>query len=768
VDAAELRSAKASAIAPGAPRVLRIALGRMRVSARGESCTRDSQACELRAWLAAEEVDGVARAALQRIGSWSGSALALALLHQERRGAGPNPLVLAVGECVREALPTAARASVLGRAALTGRLAEGQIGGELGARLASVADALVLHGRAPTRCGLLLIEADGSARLEERLELAGLSAAACWRALESELGEAALLRVGPAGERGIPFANLASGGEHPSFTGRGGLGASFAALGLKALAIRAPSAAPQRAGELAARLARSPRLQLRASSGTLELYGVLGARGELSARNHAHALDAEQGHALAREAEGRARERSGCRACPTPCGWVFERAQGAAQRAHFGASYALGANLGLERFEDSLELLAAADEAGLDARELGGVLALWSRAQELGARPGPSAFGSRARLLELVQALVDANRDAHGDTRGAELALGVQRLARRLGLEHEAQLVRGQATRPETSLAARLAQHVLVGAPDPLRATPFPSELGPQWLRLCTELRLPAGAADPAAPLGKGRLVWWHENLLAAVDASGFCAFSAGALLADELCTLDELAQSILPSALRDAALEPDWAELAPGERLLAAGASIALLRRIVDERLAAADRGARERSNLAPPLDPPELAHAELAPEYRRWRGVDERGRPQPAALAALGSARFAPNGRARELGLASEPRAHEHACSSTPQSSARAIASDSNEPRALGRVHLRGLGPIARALGDGEVELELPARARDVLAVAARDESARALLFDGERPRPALYRGGQPLDPLALCRAGDRIDLVLALSGG
>ncbi len=752
--------------------MLRIALDRMPLSARGERAAPHGRACELRAWSAAASAPGIERAALQRIGSWSGSALALALLQQESASrAQPHPLVLAVGECVRAALPTAARASVLGRGALTGRLAEGQIGGELGARLASVADALVLCGRAPTRCGLLVIEADGSARLEERPELAGLEPAACLRALRGELGEAALLRVGPAGERGIPFANLAAGGEHPSYTGRGGLGASFAALGLKALAIRGPSAEPQRASELAARLARSPRLQLRASSGTLELYGVLGARGELSARNHAHALSAEAGHALAHEAQGRARERSGCRACPTPCGWVFERGDGSAQRAHFGASYALGANLGLASFEAALELLAAADAAGLDARELGGVLALYARAQELGLRPGPSAFGSLERLLGLVHALVahadPAQRDTHlASAPGAELALGAQGLAQRLGLEGEAQLARGQATRPEPLLAARLAQHVLVGAPDPMRATPFPSELGARWLELCAELELPAKAGDPSSPAGKGRLVWWHENALAAIDASGFCAFSASALLADGLCTLDELALQILPSALLGPELDAEWAELAPGERLLAAGASIALLRRALDEGLAAQSTDAHADPARDAPLDPPELAHPDLAPEYRRWRGLDARAQPTPEALAALGSARLAPRWRARALGVRVEARGvadaeHSIAVSTAPRAQA-AI-------RTRGRVQLRGLGPIAQALGDGSVELDLPASAREVLAIAAaRNERLRALLFDGERPRPALYRGGQPLDPLALCSAGDRIDLVLALSGG
>ena len=63
--------------------------------------------------------------AVDRIGTWSGSALALSILYEcELAGASP-PFVLAVGECVRRGLSTAARTSVVSRAPLTGRLADG-------------------------------------------------------------------------------------------------------------------------------------------------------------------------------------------------------------------------------------------------------------------------------------------------------------------------------------------------------------------------------------------------------------------------------------------------------------------------------------------------------------------------------------------------------------------------------------------------------------------------------------------------------------------
>ncbi len=45
------------------------------------------------------------------------------------------------------------------------------------------------------------------------------------------------------------------------------------------------------------------------------------------------------------------------------------------------------------------------------------------------------------------------------------------------------------------------------------------------------------------------RLLWWHENLVAGVDALGICAFSVGGLLSDGVLDQQELAQAILPKA---------------------------------------------------------------------------------------------------------------------------------------------------------------------------------------------------------------------------
>lgn len=669
---------------------------------------------------------------------WGGNALGLACLHAHARRAprGPQPFVLAVGEAVRDGLPTAARAAVLTRAPLSGLYAEGHVGGELGARLARVTDVLVLEGRCAQAGTVLVLEEDGTCAGLVRPELRGAAPADTARALEAELGPCAVLAIGPAGEQGLPFASLAVGHSPPSFVGRGGLGAAFGALGLKALCVRARPlvASPPRAASaaLVARLAASPRLAARAAGGTLELFEAWEARGELAPG---------LGQALAREAGERAEARHGCRGCPTPCGWVFQRSGGPPQGARFGASHALGVALGLESLDEALTLLALCDELGLDAKEAGAVLALVCTATERGLLPGPSPRGRRDALARRLGALVSDPR--------APGRAGAAVLARELGLEQEMPISRGQAVRPEASRAALLGQCVAAGGADPMRSFPFllESAAHERLGALLAPLPIPPAALDPSVGAAKGRLVFWHENLVSAVDLAGFCAFSAAGLLSDGLATLDELGEWILPAALANPA-DSSWAARAPGERLLAAGASLVLARRALNALYGLEPEADR------PPFARAALDEAGMLDEYRALRGLEPDGRPSAVALARLARPELPGLGLGR---LAS------------PAAPAR-DALDPLPPRGRGRVVLRARGGLAEVLGpERALELDLPATVAVALrALADQDPAAEARLFAGARLVPAVWRAGRRLAPGDPVAGGDVLELLTAIGGG
>ncbi len=705
---------------------------------------------------------------VDRVGAWSGSALATALVYESVLHDPPHhaPLVLAVGECVRRALATAARTTIASIAPASGLYAEGQVGSDLGRRLARLCDALVLQGETGHAGAVLRLTDDADevrAELWSFPALVGLDPVRTQRLIAKEFGSCATLCIGRAGERELPFANLAAGAAPPSFVGRGGLGAVLGRLGLKALAI---SAAPVEERESASSrglvklLSASPRLAERAAGGSFELFGAYGARADLRARNYADVVAPDDARAWSTRAGEREVGRKGCRGCPTPCGWVFENAEpsvepqdGSIRRGgRFSAFYALGPNLGLRDFDAALPLLAACDDAGIDAKELGAALALVCMAQSAGRLPElelppGELWGNSAALRALIDDV------ALGRGIGRRLTNGARAFAAEFGLAAEVFEAKGQALRLESNLAVLLAQCVSSRGADPMRANPFSVGHSNRatLVKLLAPLDLPAGAEDPLDAAGKGRIVWWHENWMAAIDMSGFCAFSAAGLLADGVCDVDELARWIAPETLR-AECAAD-ATRSIGERMLAAGASITTLQRALNARLGARseeDRPAFARATLDRP---------QMWPEYASLRGLDESGAPSRATWERVGEPSILDT---RRPFLAAAPSVR---CA--PAAAGTLV----EEPRSSGVVRLRASGLLERALGpDERVELVLPILLAQALREIerARPASKGMLLRASGEIVPAVYRAACRLDARDLVRAGDELHLVVALSGG
>jgi len=712
--------------ATGRPRLLEIDLAAL---GRGES-----SAVRRREWSSSD-------ALLDRVGGWSGPAAALALFLE----CDPSraPFVLAVGDCVRLGLPTAARATVMARSPLTGRLAEGQVGSDLGRRLVSLADVIVLDGEAQgTACVLHLgLGPDGqpSVELVDCDELVGLDPHEVPGRLQRRFGAGTSLRVGPAGSSGVPFANLAAGAEPASFVGRGGLGAALGARGLRAVYVSAEPVEGSGAPDLVDALLDSPRLMARADGGTFELAHALSARGDLRGHGEREVLDPGAGARLADEVRGSASGRQGCRGCPTPCGWVFERQDGGRSGARFGAVHALGQNLGLDSLDDALALLEVCNHLGLDAKEAGAVLALHGRACELGRLPETAAWGDREALEDLLVDLV------RGRGAGLRLRQGAAALAADLDLAGEAFVVGGEAARPAADMAALLGECVAARGAEPVRTLPFLVGEGSGRARIEALLGsppVPVGAEDPASPAGKGRLVWWHENLVAAVDASGFCAFSAAALLADGTSDLDQFAAWVAPTRL------PVGEGEGPGRAFLATGATLIGLHRELARRW--------ECTIPEPPAWAEELlGQAGMLDSYRAHSGLDPEGRLTEAARDRLGT-----------LELLSLSDGNESAPEPDP-SAGPAVVAGSVKP---GSAVLRAIGPLGEALGpEATLRLPLPTALLVLLESAAnRWPAAAPLLLRDGAPLPAVYRAGRRLGPADLVDADDELDLVLAVSGG
>ena len=146
------------------------------------------------------------------------------------------------------------------------------------------------------------------------------------------------------------------------------------------------------------------------------------------------------------------------------------------------------------------------------------------------------------------------------------------------------------------------------------------------------------------------------------------------------------------------------------------------------------------------------------LWPEYAALRGIDERGEPTAALAADFEAERPAPAAAIlARLDAGARPSAPRRAERGSPQTR-------------VGRVSLCSSGPLARALGRERVlELELPAALDAVLASAASEVGPAAQAFLGpDRPPPVVYRAGTRLAPGDLVLDGDRLELLLVISGG
>jgi len=381
----------------------------------------------------------------------------------------------------------------------------------------------------------------------------------------------------------------------------------------------------------------------------------------------------------------------------------------------------LGVALGLDDPTDALGLLAACDEVGVDAKEAGAALEVWARARALGLTEDGPSFGVAEDFSGKIRDL------ARGEGEGWALSLGAEGLAERFGLE--APTSRGEALRPRHGVGGTLAAEVAARGAEPMRTFAFLLEGGiprERAAKIVAPLGLSSRGLDPEDAREKGRLVWWHENFVAAIDSTGFCAFSAAGALADGVMELEELAAELLGVPTSSAARE----------EFLSRGAALCLL---ALEVTGPRTSGSSSLDELMEPWE-----------EYRALRGLDSAGAVLPEVAAGLGRGGVLRWDRAGSVTEEERP-AHSQA-------------------RGDGELSFSGTGELGHALGDKLVlSVELPLSMREALEVLSRERAeVRKLLFVNESPIATGWRDGERVDLDDQLADGDHLDLVLAVGGG
>ena len=566
---------------------------------------------------------------------------ALLLWREAPRGVDPlapeAPILFCGSPLVGTPLTTSAKFAVVAKSPQTGRITDALSSSHFAIELKRAGvDALVVRGRAR---GLSVIYVrDGKVEVRPAPDLAGLSPMAAEERLREAEGDPGLRAVscGPAGERGVVFANLGNEGRH---AGRGGLGAALAAKNVKAVAVRGTGRVPladpdgvvAAARDLSQRSFGPATLKYR-ELGTVANVLVLNRLRALPTRNFSErefaGAEKVSGEALA--ASGKVR-RASCASCTIGCEHVFKDASGGEARLEYESLFALGSLCGVSDIDTVIRAARLCDEAGMDTMSAGGTVAFLMECRERGMlreedREGVDLrFGNGEALLEALRRGAE-NRGPLGTL----VALGSRRAAERIGGEAPslAPHVKGlelPGYHPAAMRTMAVGLATATRGADHNRSSAYEADLSAETDR---------SAPDP----GKGVLAAKAEVKAAVLDSLVLCKFLRGVFgdLPAETAALLRLVTG--------------WDMT--GEELLAVGERVVNLRKLYNLR----EGGTRAEDTLPARLlagDPGGLGRGELESmidAYYAARGWDAGGVPTPATLKRLGLDRIAaaPGGNA------------------------------------------------------------------------------------------------------------------------
>jgi len=311
-----------------------------------------------------------------------------------------NPVILAIGP-LTAAFPTCSKVVAMFKSPLTGELGESHAGGRLGAAMRFAGyGAIVIKGRAEHPV-YISIQND-SVFFRDARSIWGISSAytvgKILRGVEPAPGRRSLIRIGPAGEKLVRYANV-NVDTYRHF-GRLGLGCVFGSKNLKAIAISGSKELP-----IASRKKYSEAYRelydIVVNTDSLKKYHDFGTAVNVNPLNQLKALPTRNLKASQFEyaeyisgeyfAENFLSRRVACTGCPVGCihiatlqipfsnGFEFETKM---IPYDYELIYALGSLLGVPMGESVLHLIEEVDHSGLDAITTGVVLAWATEAYE--------------------------------------------------------------------------------------------------------------------------------------------------------------------------------------------------------------------------------------------------------------------------------------------------------------------------------------------------------------------------------------------------
>lgn len=542
-----------------------------------------------------------------------------------------NKLIMATGPLTGTYGAANGRYMVVTKSPLTGTIASSNSGGYFPSELKYAGfDMIIFEGKAAQPVYLQI--RDGQAELVGALHLWGKTTNETEDAIRSEFhGDAKVACIGPAGEKGVFFANIIN--DKHRAAGRSGVGMVMGGKNLKAVAVRGtggvrvanPSAYRDAAIESYGMLKENPVTgEGLGALGTAVLVNVINQSGALPTRNaQTGTFDGAEKISGETLAATFLKRNKGCMGCIIGCGRVTKLTDanyvGDGEGPEYESLWALGAACGVSDLAAVTKANYICNEYGMDTITAGSTVGCAMELFERGLVSEKEAgmamnFGNGESLVKLMELT------GKGEGFGKKIGLGSYRLADSYGL-------------PELSMSSKKLEFP---AYDPRGVQGMGLEYATSNRGAChvrgylisPEILGIPEKLDPHVTEGKATWLKIFQDFTAVVDSAGVCLFTTFGIGVPQFT---KFLNAAIGTELND-------------ESVLAAGDRIYNLERLFNLRAGIdPSQDTLPKRILQEPLpDGPVKGDvcrlAEMLPQYYQERGWSKEGVPTEEKLQALG----------------------------------------------------------------------------------------------------------------------------------
>ncbi len=550
-----------------------------------------------------------------------------------------NPLIMVSGPLTGTAAPSM-RGCLVSKSPANGMFDDSYFGGHFSQEIKYAGyDAVVVTGRASKP--VYIVIDDSRVEFKDAAHLWGRDTYYTSDTVKAELGDESFRAccIGPAGENLVRFS-LVDCDPHRQ-AGRGGLGAVFGSKNLKAVAVRGsngieiadPEAFLEAVGTANAEIAGSTGTQEFAEFSSISLLPFSNEFGFFPVENFKDGSTSRAESISAAAHESRVWMRHwACAGCPIHCGKMGMIKRGphagtVCDNVEYESVGLLGGNLRIHSVENLSFINQTCDKLGLDTISTGGVVGFAIEAFERGLIDSDStgglalSFGDHTSILQLIEEI------AYRRGLGRILADGVVKAAEALGngASEFACAIQGLETPawgPRGSAGMGLAYITGDRGGCHQRGFPIGYETSGSWPR--------GEMVDGWHVEGKGVLVGWEQNLLAALYSLTICEFGRSGISLDTY-------RKLLESATGVAMSEKEF--LRTGERIWSLIRLFNLREGWSQDSLSMPGRFKEALpSGVMKGHSFSDDDLAAMLADYNAARGWDGDGRPLPGTLAGLG----------------------------------------------------------------------------------------------------------------------------------